>query len=182
MRRIISLLMVTALLTVSSLPALTQVPVCHAAESNAKYDICHADGAIECHAGYEEHAHLIHGKTGMQMHHSNGEQQPKQHEKNGHDHGDVNHHKKSDDRQTDPQPDSLHKHKTALSAAEKICRIECGCGCNRSVDGFPQALSPHLIPATDSETAEQIVRIDAELFPIQHALAAATPSPPPRRS
>jgi hypothetical protein len=182
MRRITSLLMIAALLSVSSLPMLPQAAVCHAAENNAECDTCHSDEAIGLQAKHEEHAHLIHGKSDMEMHHNSDEHQTMQHEKNAHDHGNMNQHKESDDHQMHKQPDSLHKHKAALSASEQACRIECGCGCNRSVDGFPQVLSPHLIPVINFETVEQIVRIEPELFPTLYSLTEAIPPPPPKRS
>lgn len=182
MRRITSLLMVAALLSVSSLPMLPQTPLCHAAESNAECDTCHADETVERNTRHEEHAHLIHEKSGMEMRHNSDEHQAIQHDKNSHDHGNMNHHKESGDHQMHQQPDSLHKNRVALSTVEKECRIECGCGCNRSVDGFPQALSPHLIPTINFETGEQIVRIDSELFPPLSSLIEAIPPPPPKHS
>ena len=182
MRRTTSLLMIAALLSVSSLPMLPQTPVCHAAESNAECDTCHADEAIELHTKHEEHAHLTDGKSGMEMHRNSDEHQAIQHEQNSHDHGNMNHHKGSDDHQIHQQSDSLHKNKVALSATEKECRIECGCGCNRSVDGFPQVLSPHLISTINFETGEQIVRIDPELFPPLSSSTEAIPPPPPKHS
>ncbi|MDQ6976278.1 MAG: hypothetical protein Q9M22_06930 [Mariprofundaceae bacterium] len=27
------------------------------------------------------------------------------------------------------------------------CRIECGCGCHKTIDGLPHLLSPHINPA-----------------------------------
>lgn len=182
MRRITSLLIIAALLSVSGLPMLPQTPVCHAAESNAECNTCHADEAIELHTKYEEHAHLMHKKSGMEMHHNSDRHQAVQHETNSHDHGNMNHHKESGDHQMHQQSDSLHKGRVALSAAEKECRIECGCGCNRSVDGFPQVLSPHLIPTINFKPGEQIVRVNPELFPPLSSLTEAIPPPPPKHS
>jgi hypothetical protein len=182
MRRTTSLLMIAALLSVSSLPMLPQTPVCHAAESNAECDTCHADEAIELHTKHEEHAHLTDEKSGMEMHRNSDEHQTMQHEQNSHDHGNMNHHEGSDDHQMHQQSDSLHKNRVALSAAEQACRIECGCGCNRSVDGFPQVLSPHLISTINFKTGEQIVRIDPELFPVLSSWTEAIPPPPPKHS
>ncbi len=182
MHRITSLLMIAALLSVSSLPMLPQTPVCHAAESNAECDTCHADETIEDHTRHEELAHLIHGKSGLEMHHKSGNHRTIEHEKNSHDHGNIKHHEGSDDHQMHQPSDSLHKNRVTLSAAEQACRIECGCGCNRSVDGFPQVLSPHLIPTINFETGEQIVRIDPELFPALPSLTEAIPPPPPKHS
>jgi len=182
MRRITSLLMIAALLSVSSLPMLPLTSVCHAAESNAECGSCHTDDAIGSHAKHEEHAHLMHGKSDMEMHHQSSEHQTMQHEKDSHDHGNMNQHKESDDHQMHQQPDSQHQHKATLSVAEKECRIECGCGCNQSVDGFPQVLSPHLISAINFEADDQIVRIEPETFPALQSTVKAVPPPPPKRS
>jgi len=182
MRHFTSLLMIAALLSVSSLPMLPQTPVCHAAEANAECSTCHTDDAIDPHAKHEEVAHMMHGKQGMEIHHQSSEHQPMQHEKSVHDHGDMNHQMESDDHQMHQQPDSMHQHKSALSTAEKECRIECGCGCNSSVDGFPQALSPHIIPVIHFETGEQITRIEPEAFPALQSTINAVPPPPPKHS
>ncbi|MDX8394599.1 MAG: hypothetical protein R8K21_08490 [Mariprofundales bacterium] len=38
-----------------------------------------------------------------------------------------------------------HQHiKKKLRKKADTCYIECGCGCNRSIDGLPQLLAPHI--------------------------------------
>ncbi|MCF7822039.1 MAG: hypothetical protein K9M17_06315 [Mariprofundaceae bacterium] len=182
MRRITSLLMIAALLSVSSLPMLPQTPVCHAAESNAENDTCHADETIELCSKHEELAHLTHGKSDMEMHHNSDGHQAIEHDKNSHDHGNMNQQKEPDDHQIHQQPDSLHKHEATLSVAEQSCRIECGCGCNQGVDGFPQALSPHLTSAINFKTDEQVVRIEPEIVPALRSIEKAIPPRPPKHA
>ncbi len=73
-----------------------------------------------------------------------------------------------------------HQHSKKLSPAEKECRIECGCGCNASLDNLPYQLAPHaLAPVfklTPEFTAVEPVALASQMvfFP------AAPPSPPPK--
>ena len=116
MRRITSLIMIVALLSVTSLPLLPQAAVCHAAESNVECDTCHPQAAGSDTASiHDMHAHMMHGsdmemKSSMDhnnhhdahdtiMHHDS----PKHHE----------HDKKQHDHQNIQKPEELHKHKAA---------------------------------------------------------------------
>lgn len=109
-----------------------------------------------------------HDKHGSMMHNDSPEH-------NGHDH------QLNDHQNIDPH-NGIHKQKKRLTAAERECRIECACGCNRSVDGFPQVLSPHVTPSTDFETDEQIVRIEPETFPALQSIEWTVPLPPPKQT
>jgi len=181
MRRFTSLLMIAALLSVSSLPMLPQTPACHAAEANAACDTCHPQENMNTTA-HDMHAHMMHG-SGMEMqqsmdHNNHGDHDAMmRHDSPKHSDHDQNHH----DHQNIEQPKEMHKHQKQLSAVEKECRIECGCGCNRSVDGFPQVLSPHIVPVINFETVEQVARIEPESFPALQSFIEAVPPPPPKQ-
>jgi len=77
---------------------------------------------------------------------------------------------------------TTHKHTKRLSTAEKECRIECGCGCKRSVDGFPQVLSPHLTSTIYVKHKEQTVRVEEHSFLALTSLNFKVPLPPPELS
>jgi len=183
MRRITSLIMIAALLSVTSLPLLPQAKICHAAEHNADCGTCHTDPGVA--GSSEELAHAMHA-PGMASEHSEHKMQQ------GHQHGshDGNmHHENSgqsqDHRQMHQhrdieQPEMMHKHRKQLTSAEKECRIECGCGCNRSVDGFPHLLAPHLATVIKFENGERIVRSEPEYFPAPQSLTLSNPPPPPK--
>lgn len=158
MRRITSLFMIVVLVSITSLPVLPKAAVCHAAEANAACDTCHPQESVANSSIHDMHAQMIHHDA------------PK--------HSD--HDQKQHDHQNMEQPKEMHKHQKQLSAAEKGCRIECGCGCNHSMDGLPNLLSPHLTSATGLEVGESTVRIEVTLFSERPLLTATVPSPPPK--
>jgi len=153
MRRIISLITIAALLSVTSVPLFPKAAVCHAAEANTDCDSCHTDTS----ADHAMHAHNMH----QDMHPASEDDGQMQH-----DH--IN------------KPEEMHKHQKKLSAAEKECRVECGCGCNRSVDGLPYLLAPHIAVTIQFETGEQSARIEPENYPALNSLTLSNPPPPPR--
>ncbi|MDX8402813.1 MAG: hypothetical protein R8K54_00210 [Mariprofundaceae bacterium] len=136
MRRIVSLFIIAALLSVTSLPLLPQASLCHAAESITDLSTSHSK------------------KTSTHSMHHDSSEQLKAH----------------------------HKQQKRLSEAEKECRIECGCGCNRSVDGFPQVLSPHLTSTIYVKNSEKAVRVKEHTFSTLTSLSIKVPLPPPELS
>lgn len=72
-----------------------------------------------------------------------------------------------------------HRHGAKLSTAEQHCRIECGCGCHRDLDGMPHQLAPHAVAMT-AIMAERHVQFapTASLFPIIPAFIAVNTPPP----
>ncbi len=181
MHRIISLIMITALLSVTSLPLIPQAAVCHGTENSADCAICHSQATntetSPTHAMHTPDTNMQHdmGHNTLQKsamdHHS-----PKQDRHNGHD----GHIKKSYEHQNIETPKAPHKHQKKLSTAEKECRIECGCGCNRSLDGFPQVLSPHVSSAIHFEADDHRPHSIPENFPTLHALESSVSPPPPK--
>ncbi|MDQ6963165.1 MAG: hypothetical protein Q9M28_11685 [Mariprofundaceae bacterium] len=71
------------------------------------------------------------------------------------------------------------KHKT-LSAAEKKCRIECGCGCNRDVEGMPHLLAPHICSDTLSELSKLEIKPVFHLYQSRYDFVLRVPIPPPK--
>ncbi len=180
MRRMISLVMVATLLSVTSLPLLPQAAICHALENRADCDTCHLQ---EVHAGSDMHAiseHSIHA-PGMEMPHGMTHNHDMHSSMMHHESTHAGHDKQLHDQRNSEQAKGLHKHHKQLSAAERECRIECGCGCNRSLDGFPQVLSPHITPSIEFKTGERTVRIQPEAFPALHTLERDIPPPPPKQ-
>jgi hypothetical protein len=181
MRRITSLFMIAVLVSVTSLPLLPTAAVCHAAEANAECDTCHpaSTGNDDPH---QMHAHMMHG-SGMEMQHSmehnnhhDGHGSMMQHEAPKHsDHDNMQH-----EHQNIEQPQEMHKHQKQLSAAEKDCRIECGCGCNRSLDGFPSLLAPHVTSNSDLNMDEPMAQVEPVPFPALHSFVSNNPPPPPK--
>ncbi len=166
MRRITSLFMIAVLVSVTSVPLLPKAAICHAAEANAGCDTCHP-----VKAAIHEHTHL---QTGPGM----GMRQSMAH--NGH-HGSMIHRdmSKHSDHNME-QPKEMHRHQNQLSAAEKSCRIECGCGCHRSADGFPHLLAPHIAAIDQFNVDEQIVRAEQVTYPAPRSIILANPPPPPK--
>jgi len=78
------------------------------------------------------------------------------------------------------QPKEMHKHQKQLSAAEKNCRIECGCGCNHSADGLPNLLSPHVSSTSEFKMNKPTARIEPTTLPALHTFVSSDPSPPPK--
>lgn len=187
MRRITSLVMIVALLSITSIPLLPQ-----AAQGSAYCVSCHSEPSPGLVPIDQNHAGMIHDSdmhgsnmhdSGMEMQHgmehdNHDELASMMHhdspEQSGHDH-------QGHDHQNIDQHNGIHIQKKHLSAAEQECRIECGCGCNRSIDGFPQVLSPHVTPTTEFETDEQLVRIDPEIFPALQSIEWTVPPPPPKQ-
>jgi len=179
MQRIISMITIAALLSVTSIPLLPKAAVCHAVEANADCGTCHTDAD----AAKGMVAHAMHA-PGDSMEH---EMQGDEHRHGMHDHN--MHQQTPPAHQHDQQmqkPDKLekplqmHKHQKQLSAAEKNCRIECGCGCNHSVDGLPYLLAPHVAATVQFESGEQSVRIEPVTYPVLFSINLNNPPPPPR--
>lgn len=157
MRRIISMITIAALLSVSSVPLLPKAAICHAAEANTGCETCHTDAQGSADMNHEMH--------GMDHHHGMH---------------DGNSHHQMAQAETVNKPEQMHSHKKPLSAAEKECRLECGCGCNHSVDGMPHLLAPHVATTLQFETGEQIARAEPAAYPAFQAVTLNNPPPPPR--
>ncbi|ATX81226.1 hypothetical protein Ga0123462_0351 [Mariprofundus ferrinatatus] len=73
-----------------------------------------------------------------------------------------------------------HDHSAGLSADWQKDRIECGCGCHRSVDALPHLLAPHTFTSINLETG---VESREAPFRLEVALVCSTPRipiPPPQ--
>ncbi len=76
---------------------------------------------------------------------------------------------------------SIHGHeKQTLSEGERECRIECGCGCNRTVDGFPQFLAPHIPVSVNMDQQMLVQRVVAAHYAVTLLDAPSIESPPPK--
>ncbi|MES0371017.1 MAG: hypothetical protein ABUK11_01955 [Mariprofundaceae bacterium] len=204
MHRTISLVMIVTLLSITSIPLLPSAAEgrgycvsCHSepapglvpieqghtgmhdsdildSEIHSSMEMQHDMGHDMGHGAGHDMAHSDqHNEHASMMHHESTEQNSGDHQ--GHDH-------QGHDHQNIDQHNGGQIQKKHLTAAEQECRIQCGCGCNRNVDGFPQVLSPHVTPTTEFEHDEQIVRIEPETFPALQSIDLTTPLPPPKRS
>ncbi|MDX8389439.1 MAG: hypothetical protein R8M38_03015 [Mariprofundaceae bacterium] len=74
-----------------------------------------------------------------------------------------------------------HQHDKKLTASEKQCRIECGCGCHRSVDSLPTLFPPHLTPLSPEVVAKEGLAISVVSIsrPLE-AVDISVPTPPPK--
>lgn len=75
----------------------------------------------------------------------------------------------------------LYQHKT-LSAAEKKCRIECGCGCNRDVEGMPHLFFPHICSDILVEAFYPELSPSFQSWQARHDFILRVPIPPPKVS
>jgi len=172
MRRITSMIMIAVLLSVTGIPMLPKAAVCHAAEATADCDTCHTGEHADAMPMQHSNGHAMNHQMNSQMNHTGHgnhvamQQEPAMHQ--GH----------PDTPQQIEQ--SQHKHKKALSSAEKECRIECGCGCNRSADGLPNLLAPHIASSIQFETIGHFARIEPATYPGPHSLNLNNPPPPPK--
>lgn len=75
---------------------------------------------------------------------------------------------------------SMKHDKHELSAAERECRIECGCGCNRTVDGFPHVLAPHIMAQQAYIAHETSIMVKPADMLVLTMIDLSDPSPPPK--
>ena len=75
-----------------------------------------------------------------------------------------------------------HQHRAAPAGDWQSCRIECGCGCHRSIDSLPHLLAPHTV-ALDGFHVEMVATdAAADAAPVLQARLLVFPTPPPRHS
>jgi len=165
MRRITSLIMIAALLSVSGIPVLPKAAVCHAAE--------HTSDCNTCHNGEHAMRHEAHAN------HDAEQQQMMAHQGHHDHHAAMESATATQSAEAEAQP-QMHKHQKPLSAGEKECRIECGCGCNHSADGLPHLLAPHVASIVLFESGEQFARTESASYPVLYSFTLNNPSPPPK--
>ena len=93
-----------------------------------------------------------------------------------HQHGTVPH----DD--ATKHEDVKHEHGNALAGDWQKQRIECGCGCNRSIDTLPHLLAPHTVAVAQFQIEMLPVQIEVQLSPVLITEAPRIPVPPPQLS
>lgn len=161
MRRFVALAIIASILSVSSIPLLPgSVRCAHAAEAMANKDhtSCHIGGMAEhaMHAAPRNH----------EMCHDMAPSRPEMHHA---DHAAV---------QSAP---AAHRHHQ-LTEAERECRIECGCGCNRITKGFPLLLSPHVASTVAFDSSISVSAAPAVFQPQPEERVLRIPVPPPQHS
>jgi len=141
MKRVVSLMLIAALLSVSGLPLLPTPAACaHGVEL--------MEDCGDCHEGMDH---------GMTMKH--GMEQGAHHDTTSHQHG---------------------KYDKKLSPTEKECRIECGCGCNASLDGLPHQLAPHSPSVADIELLKPENNLAITAVPVLASYTVLLSTPPPK--
>lgn len=177
MRRFVALALIASLLSVSSIPLLPGASHCaHAAEAVGGED------CTDCHNGKAVMESMPAEDMGHEMCH---EMAPPPKRQTHADHA-MDHHAAASDHTSHhgdhamQQPAAHPQHQ--LTEAERECRIECGCGCNRIAKGFPLLLSPHVTASMDFDSS---ISVSAALDLPQAALterARRIPIPPPQIS
>ena len=85
--------------------------------------------------------------------------------------------------QDDQTQHQLQSHHDSMKIKDcQQTRIECGCGCHRSVDSLPHLLSPHMTSSAEFDAGELMLRIGQAPFPTLHSFERKNPPPPPRLS
>jgi len=74
-----------------------------------------------------------------------------------------------------------HVRLAALTGDLPLNRIECGCGCHRSIDALPHLLAPHLFSLALSLNDVASVPVAPQSFAMPVTIAVAIPVPPPRK-
>ena len=139
MKRVVSLMLIAALLSVSGLPLLPTPAACaHGVEL--------MEDCGDCHEGMDHGMTMNHGMD-QGMHHDDS---------------------------------ASHQHSKKLSPTEKECRIECGCGCNASLDGLPHQLAPHSPSAVDIGLLTPEYDLSATVLSVPESYIARLPTPPPK--
>jgi len=159
MKRSLALLLIAAILSVSSIPLLPQQLVCaHASDRNDQCTQCHGDPT-----SHDEHSmHNAH-----QSHHSG--------------HGSHTGHPGSADMSHENELSTqMPDHDRMLTEMEQECRIECGCGCHRSADGLPFLFSHHLTASVKLNHPISVSISDTEFFGVPEEHAVRVPLPPPQ--
>jgi len=72
-----------------------------------------------------------------------------------------------------------HQHRIAPLNDWQTCRIECGCGCHRSIDSLPHLLAPHAVSLAPFRVEMVVADASAETAPVLQARQLVLPTPPP---
>ena len=78
------------------------------------------------------------------------------------------------------QADLGHDHTSGLFSDWQQDRIECGCGCHRSVESLPHLLAPHLIDSALLPVTEEEGAVVARLESARGCLLLRVSLPPPQ--
>jgi len=78
--------------------------------------------------------------------------------------------------------EDAHAHHARLSPAAQDCRIECGCGCHHSAEGFPNILAPHVFSDHGQGLLTMAVHVAAAVPVAPDSLPGRVPLPPPELS
>lgn len=78
--------------------------------------------------------------------------------------------------------EASHAHQEKLSPAAQDCRIECGCGCHHSAEGFPNILAPHVFSDHGLNLLTVNVHVAAFAPAAPDYLSVRVPLPPPELS
>ncbi|GAV21312.1 hypothetical protein MMIC_P2295 [Mariprofundus micogutta] len=76
--------------------------------------------------------------------------------------------------------DSGHEHHMALMNDWQKDRIECGCGCHRSVDSLPHLLAPHMIDSASFHAGNASSMVSIKPVTLLVMAAVQVPLPPPQ--
>jgi len=74
-----------------------------------------------------------------------------------------------------------HQHRIVPLNDWQTCRIECGCGCHRSIDSLPHLLAPHAVSLAPFRVEMVVADASAEMAPVLQARQLVLPTPPPIR-
>jgi len=74
-----------------------------------------------------------------------------------------------------------HVRHAALNGDLPLNRIECSCGCHRSVDALPHLLAPHAFSVHPMLVDGFSVPVAPQVFVVPETMEAAIPVPPPRK-
>jgi len=80
------------------------------------------------------------------------------------------------------EEDQGHEHKMALMGDWQKDRVECGCGCHRSVDNLPHLLAPHMIDNAGFHAGEVSIMVSIQPVTILLLTAAQVSLPPPQQA
>ncbi|MDX8396177.1 MAG: hypothetical protein R8K22_07180 [Mariprofundaceae bacterium] len=150
MRRFFSLVLIAALLSVTSIPLLPEQARCaHAAEQLEDCDSCHDESIVTDMSAHDEMPADM-DMSSMSLNLASSEVVVS------------------------------HKHNKELSTAAVECRIECGCGCHRSLDGFPQVLAPHMTPHVYMDESMTVLSAVKTALPSLVPFVEPVSTPPPR--
>jgi len=77
---------------------------------------------------------------------------------------------------------AAHHHGIVLNLDLQTSRIECGCGCHRSVDSLPNLLAPHAVSLAGFDAGLVITNVANMNLPVLKPRLLPFPVPPPRHA